>query len=306
MHDPVRQLGLAASSSSAAAAAAAAGPCSMGSTGTTSAAAGLCGASAVPDPMQQLGLVLSLTACQLLLAVCECLRMFPCTAAAWRAMDGMVRLRMQCAARSLLVGAVAPVAAAGGAGGCAGAGAGGGAAAGGGGAAGAAGRAAGGPRAEAPGEAGAGVAAAWRRQLRDALDMLRTLSGVVRLLAAYPRMHLGMEVEDQEPRGAGGVPGRAGGGFTAGGTSSSAAAAAGRARGFMAAKGAGAATTSCWPQGSMCGGCCVREVPWSWTAGCRWAVRAAAASVWWSRGQRGWGRRGRRWWGRRGSGWGTW
>ncbi len=109
----------------------------------------------------------------LLPAVCECLRLLPCTAAARRAMDGVVRMRnvqhTACWAVQwlLLLLQVALV--------------------------GTRGREQeAGPQGEAgrQGEAGPGVAAAWRRQLLDKLDVVGTLCGVVRLLATYPRVRL--------------------------------------------------------------------------------------------------------------------
>ncbi len=67
------------------------------------------------------------------------------------------------------------------------------------GAAGAARKAAAGRSQGAPGEAGPGVAAAWRQQLLDTLYMVGTLCGVVRLLAACPRVRLGTGPGGEQP-----------------------------------------------------------------------------------------------------------
>ncbi len=139
------------------------------------------------DPVRQLGLVVSLTAGVLLPAVCECLRLFPCAAATRRAVECVVWLRnvqhtacwvVQWLLLLLLQAALVDVR---------------------GreqgeeqqGAAGATRRAVAGHGQGAPGEAGPGVAVAWRRQLLDTLYVVGTLCGVVRLLAAFPRVCLG-------------------------------------------------------------------------------------------------------------------
>ncbi len=178
--------------------------------------------------------MVSLTACVLLLKVCECLRLSPCAAAARRAMDGMVRLRSVPHAACwvvrwlllLLLLQVALVGARGREQQQAGQQAG---------RKGEAGeqREAGqqGPQAErrrqevAQGEPMPSVPGAWRRQLLNQVDAVGTLCGVVRLLVAYPRVHLGPGPGDKgqllrallPPGVTGGLPGRGGGGLPAGG-----------------------------------------------------------------------------------------